>query len=320
MHVGLLQRLLGGLIVVLSLAVGMSYAPDRPAQALVARWAPPPSDFIDVDGLVVHLRDEGPRDDPAPLVLLHGLGDSLHTWQGWAEALRPRHRVIRFDLPGAGLTGPNASGDYRGDTDARFVLSLLDRLGVRRFAVGGNSLGGDTAWRVAAVAPARVTRLLLVDAAGYAVQPQQVPIGFAIAGMPVLRSLATSLTPRALVAQSLQQMVGHPERVTPEQVDRCHELLLREGNRDALVQRLWQRRDEAGRDVARLRTLAMPTLILWGGRDRLLPPATAERFQHDIARSRVVLFDDLGHLPQQEDPRRTALEVQRFLDDRAPAP
>jgi pimeloyl-ACP methyl ester carboxylesterase len=315
MHVGLLQRLLGGLIVVLSLAVGMSYAPDRPAQALVARWAPPPSDFIDVDGLVVHLRDEGPRDDPAPLVLLHGLGDSLHTWQGWAEALRPRHRVIRFDLPGAGLTGPHASGDYRGDTDARFVLSLLDRLGVRHFAIGGNSLGGDTAWRVAAMAPSRVTRLLLVDAAGYAVQPQQVPIGFAIAATPVLRSLATSLTPRALVAQSLQQMVGHPERVTAEQVDRCHELLLREGNRDALVQRLRQRRDEAGRDVARLRTLAMTTLILWGGQDRLLPPATAERFHHDIARSRVVVFDDLGHLPQQEDPKRTVAEVQRFLDE-----
>ena len=313
MQVGLLQRLIGGLIVVLSLAVGMSYAPDRPVQTLGARWAPLPSDFIDLDGQLVHLRDEGPRDDPTPLVLLHGLGDSLHTWQGWAEALRGRRRVIRFDMPGAGLTGPSAAADYRADTDARFVLALLDRLAVRRFAIGGNSMGGETAWHVAAMAPARVTHLLLVDSGGYAVAPQDVPIGFAVARLPLLRSLATSLTPRALVAQSLQSLYGQPDRVTQELVDRHYELLLREGNREALVQRLRQREREMGQQTGLLRTLAMPTLILWGGKDRLVPPAVAERFRQDIARSRVVVFEGLGHMPQEEDPRRTVVEVQRHL-------
>lgn len=318
MQVGLLQRLLGGLIVVLSLAVGMSYTPDRPVQTLVARWAPWPSDFIDLDGQLVHLRDEGPRDDPAPLVLLHGLGDSLHTWQGWAETLRGTRRVIRFDLPGAGLSDPNPSGDYSANADARFALKLLDRLHVRRFAIGGNSMGGETAWHVAALAPARVTRLVLVDAGGYAFAPQQVPLGFELARLPLLRELVTSLTPRAVTAQSLASLYGHPERVTPELVDRTHELLLREGNREALVQRLRQREAEAGRDSALLRTLAMPTLILWGGQDRLLPPANAERFRQDIARSRLVVFDDLGHLPQQEEPHRTVAEVQRFLREDTP--
>jgi pimeloyl-ACP methyl ester carboxylesterase len=316
MHVGLLQRLLGGLIVVLSLAVGMSYAPDRPAQALVARWALPPSDFIELGGQVVHLRDEGPRDDAEPLVLLHGLGDSLHTWQGWADALRGQRRVIRFDLPGAGLTGPTAAGDYRADADARFTLALLDRLGVRRYVAVGHSMGGEAAFRLAAMAPGRVARLVLLDSAGYRVEPGQVPVGFALARLPLLRSLTTSLTPRALVAQTLRSMYGHPDRLTSDVVDRTHELLLREGNRDALVQRLRQHEpapDADSRTSALLRTVAQPTLILWGGQDRLIPPATAERFRHDIARSRVVVFDDLGHLPQQEDPKRTAEALRDFL-------
>jgi pimeloyl-ACP methyl ester carboxylesterase len=163
------------------------------------------------------------------------------------------------------------------------------------------------------MAPARVTKLVLVDAAGYAFEPQQLPLGFALARLPLLRSLGTSLTPRALTAHTLQSLYGHPERVTSEQVDRHHALLLREGNRGALLQRLRQREAEAGRDSGLLRTLAMPTLILWGGRDRLVPPDTAHRFQRDIARSRLVMFDDLGHMPQEEDPRRTVTEVQRFL-------
>ena len=103
-----LLRLVGLLLMATALAVALSRAPDRPVESLVARWAPAPSDFIEVQGQLVHLRDEGPRGDPVPIVLLHGTGASLHTWEGWAAALRPSRRVIRFDLPAFGLTGPFA--------------------------------------------------------------------------------------------------------------------------------------------------------------------------------------------------------------------
>ena len=131
----LLLRLLGLLLILSSIGMSLSRAPDRPVQTLVARWALPPSDFIEVKGQLVHLRDEGPRNDPAPLLLLHGTGASLHTWEGWAAALKARHRVIRIDLPGFGLTGPFAGqypgDDYRGDAYARFVLMCSTRCACR---------------------------------------------------------------------------------------------------------------------------------------------------------------------------------------------
>jgi hypothetical protein len=127
-----LLRAVGVLLMLTALALAVSRAPDRPVQSLVARWAPPPSDFLELRGMVVHLRDEGPRDDPAPLLLLHGTASSLHTWEGWVRQLKGQRRVISFDLPGFGLTGPFAgqydAGDYRGDAYARFVIDVLDAL------------------------------------------------------------------------------------------------------------------------------------------------------------------------------------------------
>ena len=306
-------KLVGALLVLTALVAMLSRAPERPVETLVARWAPPPSDFIDLDGQLVHLRDEGPRTDAPPLVLIHGTSSSLHTWEGWVAALRGQRRVITFDLPGFGLTGPSAGGDYRGETYARFTLALLDRLGVARFAIGGNSLGGEVAWRVAVLAPDRVERLILVDAAGPAFERQSVPVGWIVARTPVLNRVMEHLLPRAMVAASVASVYGDPQRVTPALVDRYYELTLREGNRRALAQRLsqWQP-GEGAEQVAAVRA---PTLILWGGRDRLIPPAVGRWFDERIADSTLVVFDDLGHVPHEEDAARTVQTVLGFLAD-----
>jgi pimeloyl-ACP methyl ester carboxylesterase len=311
-----LLRLVGLLLIASAIAVALSRAPDRPVQTLVARWAPPPSEFIEVKGQLVHLRDEGPRNDPAPLLLLHGTCASLHTWDGWATALKARHRVIRIDLPAFGLTGPftgqYASDDYRGDTYARFVLDVLDALRVARVVVAGNSLGGEVAWRAATLAPQRFAKLILVDATGYAFAPDEIPLGFRVARLPVLIRIAEHLLPRAMVEASLRSVYGDPSRVSAELVDRYFELTLREGNRRALGLRLQQL--EMGNDAARIKSLALPTLVLWGGRDRLVPPDTARRFAADIRGARLAVFDSLGHVPQEEDPARTAASVIDFLE------
>lgn len=304
-------KLFGLLLVASAIALTLSRAPDRPVQTLVARWAPPPSQFIELDGQLVHLRDEGPRGDPLPLVLVHGTSASLHTWDGWTATLRGQRRVIRFDLPGFGLTGPSAAGDYRGDTLARFTLALLDRLQVERFVIGGNSLGGEVAWRVATLAPGRVERLILVDASGPAFEPQSVPVGWLIARVPLANRLLEHLLPRSMVAASVASVYGDPARVTPELVDRYFELTLREGNRRALVQRL--RQMQGGEGAERIATIVQPTLILWGGRDRLIPPAVGRRFDEQIGDSTLVVFDDLGHVPHEEDPARTVQPVLGFL-------
>jgi pimeloyl-ACP methyl ester carboxylesterase len=263
----------------------------------------------------VHLRDEGPRNDPLPIVLLHGTSASLHTWDGWVRALRPQRRVIRFDLPGFGLTGPFAGqytpDDYRGDTYARFVLDLLDTLKLQRVVMAGNSLGGEVAWRTAVMAPRRVASLVLVDAAGPAYVPLEVPLGFQLARIPVLNRISQWALPRSLVAQSVASVYGDPSKITPELVDRYFELALREGNRRALGLRIQHL--TLGEDAERIATLTQPTLILWGGRDRLIPPSVGRQFQQEIAGSRLVVFDELGHVPQEEDPLRSVKPVKEFL-------
>ena len=317
-----LPRIVGVLLMASALALALSRAPDRSVQSLVARWAVPPSEFIDLDGQLVHLRDVGPRGDGLPLVLLHGTSASLHPWEGWSRALQGQHRVISVDLPGFGLTGPwsgrYASWSYRGDDLARFVLEVLDHLHVKRFAIAGNSLGGEVAWRVASLAPERVQRLVLVDAAGYELNPESVPIGFRIARLPGINRLMEWLLPRGVVEASVRDVYGDPSKVTPQLVDRYFELTLREGNRAALVRRFQaQALDQQAVDanVARIRALQMPTLLIWGGHDRLIPPANAQRFHADIAGSRLVMFDALGHVPQEEDPAATAAALLAFWSE-----
>ncbi len=311
----ILLKAFGILLMLTALALTLSRAPDRAPETLVARWAPPPSDFVEVKGQVVHLRDEGPRGDPLPVVLIHGTSASLHTWEGWVKALKTERRVITLDLGGFGLTGPFGgqydAADYRADTYVRFVLDVLDRLQVQRFVIGGNSLGGEVAWRTALRAPARVERLILVDSAGLPVQRSAVPLGWWIARTPGLGWLAEEVLPRALVAQGLAKVYGHPERITAELVDRYFEMALRQGNRRALGQRLRQMGD--GEDAERLKTLTLPTLILWGGQDKLFPPEVGRRMQASITGSRFVLFDDLGHVPHEEDAARTVVPVREFL-------
>jgi len=288
-----------------------AWAPDLPVEALKATYAPPPSQFITVNGLALHVRDEGPRDDPTPIVLLHGTSSSLHTWQGWVDALKATRRVIRFDLPGFGLTGPSKDNDYRMAAFVKAVIGVMDALGVQRAVLGGNSLGGGIAWHVAVAHPERVERLVLVDAVGYPFVSESVPIGFRLARLPVLRVLMQRILPRSVVEQSVRNVFGDPSKVTPELIQRYYDITRREGNRAAVVARFKQ--EHADADTAAIRTIRQPTLIVWGGNDHLIPPSNAVRFGRDIPGSKVVMFPDLGHVPHEEDPAATYRALHAFL-------
>jgi pimeloyl-ACP methyl ester carboxylesterase len=312
-----MQTILAGIALVtlllVVLAMALAWAPDRPVDELKTRWAPPPSTFVPLQGMSVHLRDEGVRGDELPILLLHGTTSSLHTWDGWAEALASKRRVVRVDLPGFGLTGPFPHDDYRVERYVAFVIALLDSLGIPRAIIAGNSFGGQIAWELAATAPERVAALILVDAVGYPFVPESIPIGFRICMSPWLRPAATRLFPRGIVKASVRNVYGNPARVSDALVDRYYELALRQGNRRALGLRLDQfMPGEAS--AARIATLALPTLILWGRRDRLVPPETADRFARDIAGSQLRVFEALGHVPHEEDPETTVAAVQGFLE------
>jgi pimeloyl-ACP methyl ester carboxylesterase len=126
------------------------------------------------------------------------------------------------------------------------------------------------------------------------------------------------ILPRATVEQGLRDVYGDPSRVTPELVERYYEITLRAGNRAALPRRIRHMPDEAS--AARVVEVAQPTLILWGGRDRLIPLANGERLHRDIVGSQLVVFPELGHVPHEEDPQATLAAVQAFLARPVPAP
>jgi pimeloyl-ACP methyl ester carboxylesterase len=316
-------KVVGGLALALLLlvvgGVAASWAPDRDVESLKARWASAPSQFTEVLGMQAHYRDEGPRADGTtagtePIVLLHGTSASLHTWDGWTDALKGQRRVIRVDLPGFGLTGPMPDGNYRLTRYAEFVIALMDKLGVQKAVLAGNSFGGNLAWKVAVDHPQRVSQLVLVDAAGYPFDPQSMPIGFKIAQIQALKPLMQNILPRSMIESSVRNVYGDPSKVTPELIDRYHELTLRAGNRAALGERFAQ--GPSGEFTAQIATIQQPTLIIWGGQDRLIPPDNADKFQRDIVGSRLVVFDALGHVPHEEDAAATVAAVQAFLAQR----
>jgi pimeloyl-ACP methyl ester carboxylesterase len=307
--------ILGGVLVVLRLLVvgffAAIWAPDRPVSALVGRWAPLPSQFVDIAGMKVHVRDEGLRDDPSPIILIHGFGSYLHTWEGWVSALKEQRRIVTFDLPGFGLTGPSPDEDYSLEATVRFVTALMDKLGVAHGVIGGNSLGGAIGWAMAVLEPSRVDKLILVDSGGYPRRSTSIPLGLRVARLPGINWVLSYTLSRLLISAVMRNVFGDPSKVTELMVDRTYEITLREGNRRAMVKRFNQPR-RTGLS-ARLLEIKVPTLIIWGGRDRLIPPDDAKRFHRDIAGSTVVIFDDLGHVPQEEDPARSVVAVKQFL-------
>jgi pimeloyl-ACP methyl ester carboxylesterase len=293
-------------LAVLVLAVLSMIRTDIPHAELLARYGGGASRFVGVEGVTVHYRDEG---SGPPLVLIHGTSSSLHTWDSWVARLSSRHRVVRLDLPGFGLTGAAPDHDYSAVRYARVVAALMSELGIDRADVAGNSLGGRVALTLALEHPERVRSLVLVDAAG--LSGQKPPAIFGIARTPVLGRALRWLTPRTLVRRNVEEVYGDRSRVTEALVDRYYELTRHEGNREALLDRLTGPADPPLDD--RLAELRVPVLLEWGGRDRWIPPSFAQRFAGAIRGARLVTYLDAGHVPMEELPEATATDAEAFL-------
>lgn len=298
-------------IILLAVFIYSYKVDDKPLAELTQRWAPPPSQFVNIAGMNIHLRDEGPKTDEEPIVLIHGTAASLHTWDGWTDALKTERRVIRFDLPAFGLTGPEPKNDYTIERYAEVVVAVLDHLNIKKSVLAGNSLGGYIAWATAIFYPERVAKLVLVDASGYPFESESVPIAFKISANPIASVILKDFLPKFLIEKSVKNVYGNPELVTDEVVERYYQLSLRAGNRAALQQRFKQ--TQPGALAAKVSSINVPTLIIWGGKDKLIPPALGKQFEQDISNSKLLIYPDLGHIPHEEDPQTTVLAVQEFL-------
>ena len=286
------------------------YAPDKDRTALEAEYAAPPDVFVEAAGLRLHVRDSGPKDAPA-LLLLHGFGSSLHTWEDWAQALSSKYRVIRFDLPGFGLTGPDPAGDYSDARGMQVLAALLDALGVNRATLIGNSLGGKLAWLFASAHPDRVDKLVLVSPDGFASR------GFEYGkapSVPWFLRLLPYVFPAPLVRMSLAPAYANPGALTTAMVRRYRDLMLAPGVRRSMIARMEQVRLEPPEPL--LRRIQAPTLLLWGERDGMIPFGNASDYLKAVPGSRLVALPALGHVPQEEDPAGSLAPLQAFLQQR----
>jgi pimeloyl-ACP methyl ester carboxylesterase len=286
-----------------------AYSPSLPAETLIARYANDRSKFVDAGGVRAHVRDQG-NPEGIPLVLIHGSSGSLYVWEGWARALGGQARLISVDLPGHGLTGAWPRDVYTVEAYADFIEVLVDTLKLDRFVLAGHSLGGAVAWTFAATRPRRVRQLILVDSAGYPPIGGNVPWPTRLARLPLVGGIGIYFKPEWWVRRTLSQAYADPAMVTAERVKRTAELQRFPGNREATLQRA---RTQGPLDPTPLKRLSVPTLILWGAKDRWMPVADAFRFQNDIKGAKLEIFEKLGHSPMDEDPKATADTISAFL-------
>jgi pimeloyl-ACP methyl ester carboxylesterase len=305
----------GLLLLIAIVAIGVwGYAPDIPVKELRAKYANAESEFVKLDnGLTVHLRDEGPKDAPA-IILLHGSNASLHTWQQWVGRLGKDYRIIRYDQPGHGLTGPHPADDY----SAKAFVDVVDRIaqnrGLSKFYLGGNSMGGWVTHEYAKVHPEKLLGIILVDAGGAPdAKPKSLPIGFRIARLPVLNKLLQVITPRSVIETSLRQTVSNQSVVTSAEIDEYWELLRYPGNREATGKRFAQYGSRVSTNPVSEATRKVPALILWGDEDRLIPVESAKWFQSQYMDQVTHIYPGIGHLPMEEAAEASAGDVLNWL-------
>jgi pimeloyl-ACP methyl ester carboxylesterase len=284
--------------------VGAAHPEHHAADAVTAPATP--DRFLTVDGVHFRLREEGPRNAPA-IVLIHGFTFSLESWDAWAADLSRDHRVIRFDLAGHGQSGPDPDQRYDTATRVRQLARLLDALHVRKATVAGNSFGGLVAWNFAASSPSRVDRLILVDSAAFSIngvteKPVPVP--------PAMRAYLLAPSPAA-VAYSAAAIFAHPERLSTARLDQMRGLIARNG--PALVAHLEQFTLPDPRPA--LAMIKAPTLLLWGRADKVVPVAQADQLAAAIPDSKLIIYDDVGHAPQEEASTASIADVRMFLND-----
>jgi pimeloyl-ACP methyl ester carboxylesterase len=310
MTLGLVLRWTGALLLLAICALALwLYAPDKPRAALEAAY---PGEYRSVAGVRVRFMDTGPRSAPAVL-LLHGFGASLDTWEPWAKLLSARYRVIRLDLPGFGLTGPDPTGDYSDARTLAVIAGLMDQLGVQNAGFIGNSLGGRFAWEFAARYPARVNRLVLIS-----------PDGFASPGfeygkapeVPLMLEAMPWVGPRSLVRANLAPAYANEKALTEQTLDRYRDMLLAPGVRRAILDRT--RQTVLTDPSERLSSIAAPTLLLWGEKDAMIPVSNAADYQRLMPNATLVRLPGLGHVPFEEDPVRALVPVEKFLANEAP--
>ncbi len=305
-----IAKIIGGILIALFAVILFFAESDRPVEELIPLYTNKDSKFMDILGMKVHYRDEGVATDSVPLILLHGMSSSLNTWDSVVIDLKPHKRVISLDLPGFALTGPSPENSYNFPYYSKFIDSFTTRLQIKRFILVGNSMGGAISWNYALHNPSRLAKMVLIDAAGYPKKGESGSLGFTIASTPVINNLMLYVTPKSLVRKSLETVYYDQSRVTDAQVERFHDVAIREGNREAALQ-IFKGSFKGG--PKQIKSIKTPTLILWGDKDNLIGVNNVENFLRDIQGSKAEVYKNIGHVPMEEVPGKVAASILGFV-------
>jgi pimeloyl-ACP methyl ester carboxylesterase len=307
-------------VVILILIIGPFLIPVPPLENTVSatELAGPNSQFVEVNGLRVHYERMG-QGEPA-IVLLHGFGASTFSWREVMDPLSAYGTVIAFDRPAFGLTEramPPFDGlnPYTPQFQVELVFGLLDELGFEQAVLVGNSAGGTIAGNAALARPERVTGLILVDAAVYNgggspawVRPLLSTPQMDHLGPLIARSLAGER------GDAFLRSAWHdPDRITDE-IQQGYRLPLQVENWDRALWELTKASRPTGLS-ARLAELTMPVLVVTGDDDRIVPTADSIRLASEIPGASLVVFENCGHVPQEECPEAFMNAAGSFLAD-----
>ena len=312
-------RLIKWLVILLIAALAAlffwGYAPDTEAAQMKSKYGSAASRFAELEpGLRVHYRDEG-KPDGQLLVLIHGSNASLHTWEPWVAILGKDYRIISLDLPGHGLTGKNPAGVYDNASYVNVVDRLLAKLNVEKAVIGGNSMGGGVSWLYASKHPEKVEALLLVDATGQPnVKSGEVPIGFRLMRVPVLKEVTRFISPRSIFESSVKTSMSVQSKIDDKLIDRYWELNRYPSNRDATMQRFSSPNSMQPGTKDQISAIKVPVLILWGAEDNLIPVTSAKWFAEALPQAKLVIYPNVGHIPMEEIPEKSANDVKIWLD------
>ena len=285
-----------------------SWYSDIPVDEIIEKHAYDNSEFLDLDGMKVHYRING--DTGETVVLIHGTAASLHTWEGWTKELEKTYRVVSFDLPAFGITGPEPNGDYTRERYLKFIDDVLNALEIDSCYMAGNSFGGYLTWSYAVKHPEKVKKIALLNSSGYPRGDQPTPVTFRMQKLDWMEPILTRITPRALVRKSVEIVYYDDDKVTDEKVERYHELLLREGNRAGFMGKTQQITYDHSDEI---KLVSCPTLIMWGDQDKLVNVDAAPRFHEDIPNSELLIYENMGHIPMEEIPERSVADFIAFL-------
>ena len=284
------------------------YPSDISKESIEAKYLLESSDFIEIDGVNIHFAIDGRGPD---LLLLHANYANLIDWNPWVDQLKKHFRVIRIDIPGHGLTEADPSNDYSMQRTVFLLENFLNELKIDTLSIAGASLGGTTSLHYASQNPEKIDNLILVSpgALNPRVRGRSEPVT-----LPKPFEIIAHITPKIVTESLLKGGFGDPNNVTDELVVRWHDLLLREGQRDAQIARVNQY--VSGNIDEVLSQIRSPILIMWGKKNNVVPVDLAYEMKDmmkNSSRIEMIIYETGGHQLVQELGLQTGEDALKYL-------